>query len=207
MPGRRRGSASPGESSAPIRVAPTDVDPLASLRVCRIAVDLGDRTFLIPALPARDWLEVLLDEELEPEALFPGLCDPDDIVEVNRMIIEGTVTAQQMTEAIYAVIESATGRRWWVAIRLCRTIRAGWDRVGGRLAANGVTPFDVPLSYWLDGAYDAILGIIGEGDPKAIGRFTAQLTAPPPGMAKETFDQAKAAAAFRANMDRARQGR
>lgn len=207
MPGRRRGSEASEGSSSSVRVAPTDVDPLASLRINRIAVDLGGHRFIIPALPARDWLEVLLDEELEPEALFPGLCGTDDIIAVNQMLIDGTVTQQEMEQAVYGVIEAATGRKWWVALRLCRTIRAGWDRIGGRLAAHGVTPFDVPLSYWLDGAYDAILGIIGEGDPKYIGRFTSQLTQPPPGLAKDNFDQARAAASFRANMNRGNQGR
>lgn len=210
MPARPRGSGRAQEpSSTTIRVAPTDVDPLASLRLSRIAVDLGGHRFIIPAVPARDWLEVLLDEELDPEALFPGLCDPDDVVAVNRLLVTGAVTPQEMTAAIYSVIESASGRKWWVTIRLCRTIRAGWDRIGGRLAGRGVTPFDVPLSYWLDGAYDVILGLIGEGDPKGIGRFTAQLVSPPPGLAKEAFEQnrSRAVEAFRANMNRARQGR
>lgn len=206
----RRGSSSPPESaSTSVRVSPTDADPLAALRISRIAVDLGDRRFIIPALPARDWLEVLLAEELNPEDLFPGLCDPDDIVAVNRMLIDGTVTMDQMTEALYAVIEQATGRKWWVALRLCRTIRAGWDRIGGRLAGHGVTPFDVPLAYWLDGAFDAILEIIMANDPKAAGSFTQKLVQPPPGLAKQVFEaqRSRAVDAFRANMNRARQGR
>lgn len=206
---RRRGSADNESGSTTVRVVPTDADPLASLRISRIAVDLGGHRFIVPALPAREWLEVLLEEDINPEDVFPGFCDPDDIVTVNQMIIDGSVTMEQMTEAIYGVIEQASGRRWWVTLRLCRTIRAGWDRVGGRLASHGVTPFDVSLSYWLDGAYDAILGIIMEADPKAVGSFTQRLVAPPPGMAKAVLDQdrARAVAAFRSNMDRARQGR
>jgi hypothetical protein len=208
VPGRPRGSASTGETpSTTVRVSPTDADPLAALRISRIAVDLGDRRFIIPALPARDWLEVLLDEDLNPEEIFPGFCGTDDIIAVNQMLLDGEVTMDQMTEAIYSVLEQATGRRWWVAIRLCRTIRAGWDRIGGRLASHGVTPFDVPLAYWLDGAYDAVLGLIMEADPKGLGSFTQKLTAPPPGMAKALFDRTRANEAFRANMNRARQGR
>lgn len=208
MPGRPRGSADQGSTTS-VRVSPTDVDPLASLRISRIAVDLGDRRFIIPALPARDWLEILLEEEISPEDIFPGLCDSDDIVAVNLMLAQGQVTMDEMAAALYSVIEAASGRKWWVTLRLCTTIRAGWDRVGGRLASHGVTPFDVSLSYWLDGAYDAILGILGEMDPKAIGTFTARLIQPPPGLAKQAFEaqRSRAVDAFRANMDRARQGR
>lgn len=207
MPPRRRSeSAGSGEPQS-VRISPTDVDPLASLRVSGVAVDLGDRRWVIPPLPAADWLEVLLDEELEPERLFPGLCGPDVIVEVNQLLIDGTVTVEQMQEAIFDLIEAASGRKWWVALRLCRTIRAGWDRVGGELAANGVTPFGVSLSYWLDGAYATCLRIIGEGDPKQMGRFTAQLVQPPPGLARANFDQKRAAEAFRAAMDRGRRAR
>jgi hypothetical protein len=210
MPARPRGSASTAEpSGTAVRVSPTDADPLAALRVSRIAVDLGDRRFIIPAMPARDWLEVLLDEELDPEAMFPGFLDGDDQVLVHQMLIDGTVTMDEMTQAVYAVLEQATGRRWWVAVRLCRTIRAGWDRIGGRLAGHGVTPFEVPLAYWLDGAYAAILEIIMEADPKAVGPFTQRLTAAPPGLAKQVFEaqRPRAVEAFRANMNRARQGR
>lgn len=203
--------SAPGRSqeSSSVRIAPTNADPLASLRVWRITVDLGERRFLIPALPARDWLEVLLEDDLNPEDLFPGLCGPDAVLEVNQLLVDGVVTQQQLTDAIYGVIEQAAGRRWWVALRLCRAIRTNWDRVGGRLAAHGVTPFEVSLSYWLDGAYDTILSIMAEMDAKMIGPFTAKLTMPPPGMAKQVFDENRdaAAAAFRASMNRARQGR
>lgn len=207
---RRSASGNSQESaSAGVRISPTDADPLAALRICRIAVDLGDRRFIIPALPARDWLEILLAEDFNPEDVFPGLCEPDDVVAVNLMLINGEVTMDQMTEALYGVLEQASGRRWWVTIRLARTIRAGWDRIGGRLASHGVTPFDVPLAYWLDGAYAAILEIIMEADPKAVGSFTQKLVAAPPGLAKQVFEsqRARAVEAFRANMNRAKQGR
>ena len=74
-------------SSTSVRVAPTNADPLASLRIWRITVDLGDRRFLIPKLPARDWLEILLEDDLNPEDLFPGLCGPDTVLEVNQLLV------------------------------------------------------------------------------------------------------------------------
>ena len=202
MPPRRRSES--GSEGVQVRVSPTDVDPLASLRISKVAVDLAGRRWLIPALEAATWLEILLDEELDPEALFPGLCGPEVIVEVNDLIILGEITMEQMQEAIFDVIEAASGRRWWVTLRLCRSVRANWDRVGGELASRGVTPFGISLSYWLDGAYATILRLLAEGDVRSVGRFTQQLVSPPPGMAMENFNRDRAAEAFRAAMDRGR---
>jgi hypothetical protein len=70
-----------------------------------------------------------------------------------------------------------------------------------------VTPFGISLSYWLDGAYATILRMLAESDVKQVGRFTSQLTSPPPGLAKENFNRERAAEAFKAAMDRGRQSR
>jgi hypothetical protein len=172
--------------------------------VSRIAVDIGEDRWVIPALDAAEWLKVLLDDDLDPELIFPGFCGPDVIVEVNRKLIDGTITMEQMEKALYDVLEAASGRRWWIALRLARTVRTHWDRVGGELAANGVTPFGISLSYWLDGAYATFLRLLKDADPQAMGDFTKKLTAPPPGMALAVFDHERANEAFRAAMKRAR---
>lgn len=187
-----------------MRISPTDVDPLASLGLSKVAVELAGRTWLIPAVDASVWLKILLAEDLDPEEIFPGLCGPDVIVEVNRLIIDGEITMAQMQEALFDIIEAASGRRWWVTLRLCRTLRTTWDRVGGELAANGVTPFGVSLSYWLDGAYATFLRLLIDGDPKNAGRFAQQLVSPPPGLARAAFNQRAAADSFRAAMARGR---
>lgn len=205
MPPRRRSES--GSEGGSVRVSPTDVDPLASLRISKVAVDLAGRRWLIPAVDAATWLEILLDDPLDPEALFPGLCGPEVIVEVNDLIILGEITMDQMQEAIFDVIEAASGRKWWVALRLCKAIRGGWDRVGGELASHGVTPFGVSLSYWLDGAFATSFRILAEQDPRAAADFTKKLTTPPPGLAMENFNRDRATEAFRAAMDRGKRPR
>src|SRR5687767_10793104 len=136
MPPRRRSESSSQKQG--VRISPTDVEPLASLRISKVAVDLAGRRWLIPALDASVWLEVLLDEDLDPEALFPGLCGPEVIVEVNDLIILNEITMEQMQETIFDVIEAVSGRKWWITLRLCRTLRVNWDRVGGEMASRGV---------------------------------------------------------------------
>jgi hypothetical protein len=198
VPPRRRSASPSPQEGRTVRLSPTDVDPLASLGVSRIAVDIGGDRWIIPALDAAEWLKVLLDDDLDPELIFPGFCGPDVIVEVNRKLIDGTITMAQMEQALYDVLEAASGRRWWITLRLARTVRTHWDRVGGELASHGVTPFGVSLSYWLDGAYATFLRLLKDADPQAMGDFTKKLTAPPPGMALAVFDHERAAESWRA---------
>jgi len=200
VPPRQAGSS----ESQTIRLSPTNAEPLASLSVSKVRVQAAGHVWLIPALDAAAWLQVLLDEQLDVEAIFPGFCGPDVIMEVNRLLISGELTSQDMEEIFFDVLEAASGRRWWITLRLCRFLRAQWDQVGGELAAHGVTPFGVSLSYWLDGAYATCLRLIKEADPKNLTKFTAHLTSPPPGRAKEAFDLEANRAAFRAAMSRAR---
>jgi hypothetical protein len=198
----RRGSSS--ESERVVRIAPTDADPLASLGLYKVQVSLAGRTWFIPALEAAEWLKILLAEDLDAEEIFPGFCGPEVVAEVNRMIIDETITNEELGDAICDAIAAASGRKWWVTLRLCAFLRKGWDRIGGEMAANGVTPFGVSLSYWLDGAYATCLNVIEKGDQRQLTKFTDQLTAPLPGRAKESFDLERNQLAFKAAMGRAR---
>lgn len=201
MPPRRSSSS---ESEKTIRVAPTDAEPLASLGLYKVQVTLAGRPWFIPALEAAEWLKVLLAEDLDAEEIFPGFCGPEVVAEVNQMIIDGVFTSEDLGDAICDAITAASGRKWWVTLRLCSWLRKTWDRIGGEMAANGVTPFGISLSYWLDGAYATSLRLIEKGDPRQLTKFTDQLTAPLPGRAKESFDLERNQAAFRAAMGRAR---
>jgi hypothetical protein len=148
----------------------------------RIFVDFGGHNFQIPPLPASEWLKVLLAESIDLEAVFPGLAGPETIGKVNSLILDGAGSQDELEQVILDVLEVAAGRRWWIALRLCVSVRAHWEWVGGDLARHGVSPFDVPLSYWLDGAYATMIqGIMDRTDkPRRVSEWTRALTDPPP---------------------------
>lgn len=202
MSPRRSGSS----SSAPqtIRVASTEAEPLASLRSYRIQVDIGTYSWVIPAHDATAWLEVLLADDLDVERLFPGLCGWDVVAEVNFLLAEQAFTVEQLSDAVCDVITAASGRNWWITLRLCRFLRVHWDRVGGELAASGINPDGMPLGRWLDAAYGALLRVLQASNPEQLGELSTKLTQPPPGRSKETFNLEASRAAFRAAMQRAR---
>lgn len=164
-----------------ITLYPSNPDPLASLGIAPIIVEFAGQEFTIPPYPAAIWLRTLLAEKLDLEAVFPGLAGPEAVATANSLIIEGAGSQDELEEAILDVLEAAAGRRWWITLRLCVSIRAHWEWVGGDLARHGVSPFDVPLSYWLDGAYATMVQGIMErsGKPRKIVDWTRALTDPP----------------------------
>lgn len=190
MPGRR---SAPRQSAEPekIRLHPTNPDPVASLDIYSVLVTVGSRSFRIPALPASEWLKVLLEEALDPEALFPGLCDPSVVVSVNQMMLDGEATGADLREAIWDALEAASGRRWFIAVKICAYARANWDVIGGELARHGVYPKQMSLSAWLDACYSTMLHLIGDADPKKLTPFTADVTRLPPEEARKVDDEAE----------------
>jgi len=174
-----------------IRVVPTNPDPVASLGVWAIHVTIGERSWRIPPLDAAEWLKILLAEDLSLEAIFPGLAGPAVVSEINMLMLEGLISDEDLIDAIKDAIEAVSGRRWWITLRLARTLRNFWERVGGELAAHGVTPFGVSLSYWLDGAYAICFRLIAETEPKRLTEFTQMLVSPPPDEARKIDDVAE----------------
>lgn len=195
--------AAPATEGTPVRVHNTDADPLASLFVQGVDVELAGEWFHIPKADAVEWLKRFLTEDLDPEAIFPGMCAPEEEIRVYEYIISAGVPKAQMERAFYDVVEAVTGRRWWIAVRLFRSARDSWDRIGGPLALRGITGRGISVAAWLDAAYAVILDLLKDGDAKNIGRFTSQLVSPPPGHAKAAFNETKARQAFKAAMAQA----
>lgn len=181
-------------ASAPtVSLAHTNPDPLMSLRVAPIIVDFGGREHTIPAYPAARWLEVLLSPQVNLEALFPGLAGLDAELDVNLALVDGRGTQDELEEIIYEVLQAASGRQWWVTLRLCAALRIHWEWVGGAMARSGLTPFDVPLAFWLDGAYATMIAQMAANaaeakDLQRIADWTHALTVPPAAVVRAEAD-------------------
>jgi hypothetical protein len=172
-----------------VNLAHTNPDPLASLRMAPLIVALGGADYTIPAYPAARWLEVLLADKINLEAVFPGLAGLDAELAVNQALASQRITQDELEEVIYEVLEAASGRRWWVALRLCGTLRSHWEWAGGAMARNGLTPFDVPLAFWLDGAYatmihEMVSSAHEQEDLNRIANWVQALTVPPASLAR-----------------------
>lgn len=186
MPGKQR-------ESEVIHLSPVNPDPVASMRIWGSTVTLGGKDFRVPAMDAAGWLELLLAEPVDFEALFPGLAGDQAVFEVNQMILAGEASDKDLEQAILDLLEAVAGRRWWITLRLCLSLRASWESVGGELARHGVTPFGVPLSYWLDAAYTTMVDLMLKGPkPKHAADWSRVLTQPPVQEVRDIDEKANA---------------
>lgn len=174
----------PQKDAKTYSLTPTKPDPLASLRPRSLLVDWDGVTWTVPAVPALSWLEILLAEEIDFEAIFPGLCGEDAVLDVNWRILSGTL--DDLEPVIRDCIEVASGRRWWITLRLMSVLRENWEAVAPAVA--GVPSDRVSLATWLDVAYGVLVERLSH-DPKYLSEFTSRLVQPPREAAEPINDE------------------
>lgn len=175
-PMRSPPSAGPGSSGAsPQVVIPHHTkDPVSSLRPWPVDVDLAGRTYTFPALPAVDWLTVLMTEDLDLERLVLDLCPGG-----HELLFDETLDSLDgLYEVLLDVIEQVSGRKWWIALRLIGVIRTNWNVLGAEMFYRHIDPTQLSLSGWLDAM---LVLTIKAMDPKDVSMFTSRLELPPPG--------------------------
>lgn len=164
-----------------------DVDPAASLRIWAVEFELGGRTFEVPALPAADWLPLLL--EGDPLAVL----DLGDLGEIDEMILGEEITSEELGQAMTLVIEQATGRSFHAALVLAQVAKMQWPIIGGDLARRGMRFDQVSIGAALDAIHVTILGLL---KPEAAEKFQALLDNEVSPGGKIKPNRAKAMAAF-----------
>lgn len=156
-------------------------------------IRLGRVVCHVPPYPAADWLAVLMTEFTVWD-LIPGMC-PDEEHLVTKALLENQITVQEFRDVCLQVIATATGRPWWIAVRLSHIAAANWESVGGNLAKNSVDASRISIGQWLD----AVLLLCLEGmKPEQTTMFLSQLEMPPPGFETEVKEMEMSASAFMA---------
>ncbi len=166
---------------------------IAALRVWAIEVDVGDRTYRIPPLPASRWWEAVLSKELGP--IVPGMLEPEDEEEVVDALFGGVVSVQQLTTANREALAAASGWKWWVAERLIVSAAAEWRVIGGLLQGAGIDLERVSIGAALSAMYAMAVTNMKKEDRF---QFDSQLNAPPIGYAdaREWYDESAYADVF-----------
>jgi hypothetical protein len=178
-------------------------DALAALRIWAIDVDLGGDTFTVPPRPAVDWFLAILDEET-PLPLIPGLMGGDAEERVADLLLDGTVTAEDIAKRSRELLTAAAGRPWWEADRLIRSSGESWHIIGGELTRLGVDLGKVSLAAALNAIYVICVRTM---DEKERNKFDIDLRMPPIGVEgvkpEDMYDERAAESAFAALMGQA----
>lgn len=193
MPSRPRRSPPSGvdgsSGASPQVVIPSHTkDPTWSLQPTPIVLVLGGREYEIPALPAVDWLMILMADQLDLDRILLELC-PRGV----ELFTDETVEPDALYAVLLDVIEQVSGRRWWIALRLIMTVRNNWNALGAEMFFKNIDPSRLSLSGWLD---SMLVLTIRALEPKDVAMFVSRLELPPPGEEADTEDMEMSADQF-----------
>lgn len=164
----------PGSGSQP--VPELSVNAAASLRPFAAEINVGGEWIKVPPYPAADWLELLMGK-LELFSIFPGLCSEEDQEFVEECLAAGIVDANEIDEATLDLIETVSGRSWWITLRLVNVAEEKWGVLGTDMMLHGVDATKLSLSAWLDILWVTVFKHL---DDKKWLMFASQIEAPPP---------------------------
>lgn len=170
--------------SIPLVIPALIRDPVGALRPWPITVTIGDHEIVVPALPAADWLSVLMAESINLEDVFPGLAGAEDLVD--DALFDGVIGLDELYQLGRDVVAVASARPWYVAIRLSQFAYHSWHYLGGDMVLAGVDADRVSFAAWLDALHHVTLQNM---DPKNITMFHSQLELPPPEERAEVMEQ------------------
>lgn len=165
-------------SQPPVPVPQWNLDPVSSLQPWPVEFTFAGHDYVIPALPALDWLTVLMDK-VDPWLIVPGLVE--NPMGLGFDIIE---SGDQYNRLILDVIEVASARRWWIALRLISTAHHFWPTLGVR-TARMVDANQVSLPLWLDVLTENMFERMSHNDSSDATMFVLKTEMPPPGFELE----------------------
>lgn len=147
------------------------VDPLASMRCWAIELELGGRTFDVPALPAVDWWPVLATGDLT-QILDFVTSTPDDPFDLDDLLLTGELDRDNLTEALVDAVEEVAGRSFHSAAILAQVAQMHWVSINGSLVRRGFRWEDQPLGAALDAIYAEVTSRL---DKDELTKFLAVL--------------------------------
>jgi hypothetical protein len=169
-----------------IKVPRIVTDAVMSLRPWPIEMTVAGQDVQIPALPAADWLSVLMVENLVFDDVLMNLA-PDVAEVVDQALFDGSITFDDYSKLLLDLISTVSGRPWHKALRLIAVVHVSWDVIGAELEFKGIDATEVSLGAWLDVALIALLKNLEEKD---IPLFVTRLEAPAPGAEEEEMTMA-----------------
>lgn len=120
-------------------------------------------------------MTILMREDVDLEEIFPGLV-PGAADDVDDALINGSLSFEDLYETCLEILAMASGRKWYVTLRLIGVAKQNWDVIGAELALKGVDANRLALAAWLDAF---VIVLIRNMDQTKVNMFLMKLEAPP----------------------------
>lgn len=175
MPSRQRASpqSAGAGSSANFTVPLHTKDPVWSLQPSPVTFTVAGVEYEIPAVPAVDWLMILMADQVDLDRILIELC-PKAI----ELLFDESLGQEPLYDLLLDVLGEVSGRHWWITLRLIHTIRGNWNVLGAEMFLRNIDPARMSLSGWLDAMFIVTLRAM---DQKDLTLFVTRLEAPPEG--------------------------
>jgi hypothetical protein len=152
--------------------------PARSLRPAPVVFTVAGVDYEIPALPAADWLVTLMQDWV-----------PDDVL--IDLVPEGAKVAllldpEDVEPLVMDLLGEASGRDWWITLRLVAVIQDQWQILGPEMFLQGADPQRLSLAGWLDTMTLVLLRLLPK-DSHAM--FLSQLEMPPEALRAEVMEE------------------
>ena len=184
MAGRR--ASVPSIPEVPrVTIPKLNKDPIWSLKPWPVVVTLKGRDLEIPALPAVDWLVVLMRPDLDLDDFI------DELLPEADALLDEDLDLQDLYQVCLDAISAVSAMPWWIALRLIWVAREHWEILGPEMLKLDATR--VPLSAWLD---VLLVTTLSSMDPKDTTMFVMKLEAPPEGEETKPEDMEMSADSF-----------
>lgn len=122
------------------------------MRCWEVELELGGRTYTVPALPAVEWWPILVGLDLLAVLDLTGHSE-----EIDDRLISGELGYAELTEPLRDSLEAVAGRSLHSAYALAATADQNWSAVNGDLARLGFRWDEQSLSAALDAIYATVL--------------------------------------------------
>ncbi len=96
------------------------------------------------------------------------------------------IEPEDVEPLVMELLEEASGRDWWVTLRLVGTIQDQWQILGPEMVLQGADPERLSLAGWLDTMTLVLLRLLPT-DSHAM--FLSQLEMPPPSIRAEVIEE------------------
>ena len=190
-PGGKPGGDKATSAPLPVSIAKT---LLFSLQPWPIDISIGPCALRIPAMPASDWVSLLVSEDDILDEILGMVEDEDAIEDLTDAMLAGQIDPEELTKVIMEAITLVSGRPWWVTLGIIQVAMGSWDIIGGYVSLHGLRADQLSLQAWCDGLLATLMLHVAEDKRNS---FLTRLKNPPPGWdVEQVIDDEREAAQF-----------